>query len=43
MIQILTIKKKFHKKNFYNKKRRFHKKKITNSENQKNDNNKEVA
>ena len=36
-------KKKFHKKNFYNKKRRFHKKKITNSENQKNDNNKEVA
>ena len=36
-------KKKFHKKNFYNKKRRFHKKRITNSENQKNDNNKEVA
>ena len=36
-------KKKFYKKNFHNKKRRFHKKKITNSENQKNDNNKEVA
>ncbi len=36
-------KKKFHKKNFYNKKRKFHKKRITNSENQKNDNNKEVA
>ena len=38
-----TNKKKFHKKNFYNKKRRFHKERIENSENQKNDNNKEVA
>ena len=36
-------KKKFYKKNFYNKKRKFHKKRIANGENQKNDNNKEVA
>ena len=39
----INNKKKFYKKNFYNKKRRFHKKRIANGENQKNDNNKEVA
>ena len=39
----INHKKKFYKKNFYNKKRRFHKKRIANGENQKNDNNKEVA
>ena len=39
----ISNKKKFFKKNFYNKKRRFHKKRIANGENQKNDNNKEVA
>ena len=39
----INNKKKFYKKNFYNKKRRFHKKRIENGENQKNDNNKEVA
>ena len=39
----ISNKKKFYKKNFYNKKRRFHKKRIANGENQKNDNNKEVA
>ena len=39
----INNKKKFYKKNFYNKKRRFHKKRIANGENQKNNNNKEVA
>jgi len=39
----INNKKKFYNKNFYNKKRRFHKKRIANGENQKNDNNKEVA
>ena len=39
----ISNKKKFYKKNFYNKKRKFHKKRIANGENQKNDNNKEVA
>ena len=39
----INNKKKFYKKNYYNKKRRFHKKRIANGENQKNDNNKEVA
>ena len=39
----INNKKKFYKKNFYNKKRRFHKKRMANGENQKNDNNKEVA
>ena len=39
----INHKKKFYKKNFYNKKRRFHKKRIANGENQKNNNNKEVA
>jgi len=39
----INNKKKFYKKNFYNKKRRFHKKRIANGQNQKNNNNKEVA
>jgi len=39
----INNKKKFYNKNFYNKKRRFHKKRIANGQNQKNNNNKEVA